>query len=156
MRSGERRLRVITVNVGDSRGYNNRKDTIGRLATGKVDIACIQETHDLDAHGEIIGDYAIYATHAGTHATVNNNTGGICGVSLIIRAPPLRNITEIRKINERLMCVRPEISTTNKKTPSSLTPMRQKWDMVQQDGEYTGEIYVTRYRLQQQETAISG
>ena len=119
MCAGGRRLRIIAMDVDGFRSYSKRQETTERLLTGKVDIACIQETHDLDAHGETVcdyTDYTIYASTDGAQATENkNNTKGIGGLSLIIRTSLLQNITEVRKIDERIMYIRFKIPMAKQK-----------------------------------------
>ena len=52
------------MNIDDFRSTEKKKETINRLEQGKVDIACIQETHDINATDMRIGKYTIYSSPA--------------------------------------------------------------------------------------------
>jgi len=94
------------MNIDDFRSFG-KKETIGRLEQGKVDIACIQETHDTNATDMRIGAYAIYNTPAPKTDKDNKpeNVKGQGGIA-IIRTDLTVNIKEVTKCNERLMYMR--------------------------------------------------
>ena len=71
----------------------------------------------MEANDAVIGDYTIYATTAGAQAgTKNNDAKGIGGVSIVIviRTALPKRITEIQKIDERLIHIRMTTSVAKK------------------------------------------
>ena len=52
------------MDMDDFRSTEKKKETTDRLEQGKVDIACVQETHDTNSTDMRIGNYAIYSSPA--------------------------------------------------------------------------------------------
>jgi len=101
------------MNIDDFRSFG-KKETIGRLEQGKVDIACIQETHDTNATDMRIGAYAIYNAPAPKTDKEKEpeNVKGKGGIAIIIRTELTANIIEVTKCNERLMYMRKQTEKT--------------------------------------------
>ena len=58
--------------VDDFRSLEKKKGATDRLEQGKVDISCIQETHDTNAIDMGIGAYTIYNTPSPKPTRVKN------------------------------------------------------------------------------------
>ena len=117
--AGNQRLRIITMNMDDFRSTEKKKETTDRLEQGKVDIACVQETHDTNATDVRIGNYTIYSSPESKTKQEKEpeNAKGTGGIAITIRTDLTANIKEITKCNERLMYIR--IQTEKTLTTSS-------------------------------------
>ena len=142
MNYGNRTLQITSMNVDTLRTKESIYALILNLESNKVDIACIQETHNERNDNVDIGNYKIFFGGNGKisdsiHETKINTKSG---VAIAIRKTLSNNIKQVIRINGRLMELRlktgsnlPTISILNTYTPHmgyDVNYRNTHWDII--------------------------
>ena len=105
-----RTLQIASMNVDTMRTKESIFSVIDNIFINKIDIACIQETHNINGNETETDNYKIYFAKA---IKENDNNKGIGGVAIMIRENLTNEITNIRRTSERNMSI---IMKTSNKT----------------------------------------
>ena len=101
------------MNVDSLRTYEAIHNTIDNIKSNKIDIACIQETHNERCDNIIIGDYEIYFGGC-IESKINRKTTQKGGVAIITHKSISPHIQSIYRINGRIMEIRTHTGKINK------------------------------------------
>merc|ERR1712112_255887 len=103
---GERCLNIASLNYDDLRSNGRIQELLTRLEVQKIDIACIQETHNTILETYENHKYCIQFSKAKiNHEIKGIQNKGIGGVAIIYRKTLATLITDIRKISNRIMYI---------------------------------------------------
>ena len=110
---GNRILIVGSYNVDNLRTNESIESLEHNLNQNNIDIACIQETHNEKKETEEKGNYIIIYGGCKVEKNIINNTiSRKAGISIAIKKTLINNISQINRINERIMTL--ELKTARK------------------------------------------
>ena len=109
MKYGERNIRIISTNMGDFSNINTFSENDIRMNNRKVDIACINETHNVTQNETETENYKIYFSNSINE--ICNNKGIGCA-AITIRRNLTSAITNVRRSADRNLSI--IIKTSNK------------------------------------------
>ena len=103
---GSRTIQIASMNVDALRANDAIYSTIDNISRNKIDIACIQETHNERTDSIKINEYHIFFGGSDTLTNSNNNISHPGGTAIIIRQTLIQHIQKVIRINGRIMEIR--------------------------------------------------
>ena len=114
---GERCIKIASANMGDVRNNETLNELDIRMEHAKVDILCIQETHNTQNEDKKTKNYRYISSAALPGQNNENNCGnkGIGGVAILIKQSWNNNVKKIERHTHRCMKITMETGIGNKK-----------------------------------------
>ena len=114
---GDRCIKIASANMDDIRNNETLNELDIRMEHAKVEILCIQETHNTQNEDKKTKNYRYISSAALTGQTNENknNEKGIGGVAILIKQDWNNNIQKIERYSHRCMKITMETGINNKK-----------------------------------------
>lgn len=98
-------MHIASMNMGDLKTIKTYQTLIKRLQLQNIDIACVQETHNLETYTYEYLDYTIQFSPSvkdNNNDNINTTNKGTGGLAIAYRAQISSQITQIVRTNHRM------------------------------------------------------